>query len=111
MCSQQVVLLDFVMNTCVTARIVHASHVYYSFPSSPFIPLLCHRFSLQVASDRKQQLKSLERKIRPMEDLFREFRAWLQAAGGGLAALRPFGVEAEQRKGQLEQATVSVVAL
>ena len=43
----------------------------------------------QLASDKKSQLKGLHHKIWTMEDLFREFQAWLGATEEELGGLSP----------------------
>ena len=59
-------------------------------------------------SDKKSELKALDRKVRPMEDLFAKFRSWLEESKAGLVALSPAPSLAEQaeREKTLRQAQV-----
>lgn len=62
----------------------------------------------QRVSDKRSELKALDRKVRPMEDLFSKFRAWMQESEGELEALTPVPslAEKEDRNKTLTQAQV-----
>ena len=60
-----------------------------------------------MAKEKQQKLRSLEKKIRPMEDLFHEFRTWMSSTEEKLAALSPAAIKEEERREQLELALVS----
>ena len=55
---------------------------------------------MQHLSGKRSELKALEKKLAPMEDLFALFRAWLAKSQMQLASLepRPSTVEKEERK-------------
>ncbi len=40
-------------------------------------------------SDKKSELKALDRKVRPMEDMFGKFQSWLEGSRESLASLSP----------------------
>ena len=44
---------------------------------------------MQRVSDKKSEMKALEKKIHPMEDMFAKFRAWLGESKEHLASLTP----------------------
>lgn len=62
----------------------------------------------QRVSDKKSELKALDRKVRPMEDMFAKFRSWLAESKAGLSAFSPAPSLAEEaeRKKALRQAQV-----
>lgn len=67
---------------------------------------------LQRVSDKKSELKALDRKVRPMEDMFAKFRSWLEESKTGLSALSPapsLAQEAEREKA-IKQAQVCGMA-
>ena len=68
--------------------------------------LICVR--AQVAAERQQSLKALERKVWPMEELLCRLGVWLAGTEERLAALSPSAGEARQRQHQVaEEAEVS----
>ena len=61
-------------------------------------------------SDKKSELKALDRKVRPMEDMFAKFRSWLEGSKESLASLTPppsLAAEGEREK-TLRQAQVEI---
>ena len=40
-------------------------------------------------SDKKSELKALDRKVRPMEDMFSKFQSWLEGSRESLVSLTP----------------------
>ena len=63
---------------------------------------------VQRVSDKKSELKALDRKVRPMEDMFAKFRSWLEGSREGLASLTPPPslAQGEDRDKALRQAQV-----
>jgi hypothetical protein len=61
-----------------------------------------------MVSDKKSELKVLDRKVRSMEDMFAKFRAWLVESGETLSALSPAPSPAEEAEAEktLKQAQV-----
>lgn len=64
-------------------------------------------FLFQVATGKKTDLKALGRKVLPMEDLFRQFRAWLESTNDTLDKLSPAATDQPERGQQLQKAKVS----
>ena len=84
-------------------------HLTFPLPSSPSSLTPSHLTPShyhQLASDKKTQLRTLDRKVRPMEDLFKEFRAWLGATEKKLGDLSPPAGESGEREQQLQEAKV-----
>ena len=69
----------------------------------------CSAYYIQRVSDKRSELKALDRKVRPMEDMFAKFRAWLEESKASLSSLTPPPslAEGEQREKVLKQAEVS----
>lgn len=61
----------------------------------------------QAIESKRSNLKTLEKKVRPMEDLFQKFRAWLLEMGTHLSSLSPPSQQEGERSKQLQQAKVS----
>jgi len=63
---------------------------------------------VQRLSGKRSELKALEKKLAPMEDLFARFRAWLAKSQMQLASLepRPSAAEKEERMKTLKLAQV-----
>ncbi len=59
-------------------------------------------------SDKKSELKALDRKVRPMEDMFAKFRSWLEGSRESLEGLTP-PPSLEERGKTLRQAKVSYI--
>lgn len=60
----------------------------------------------QTATGKKADLKALGKKVHPMEDLFHQFRAWLESANSALDKLSPAATDQPEREQQLQQAKV-----
>ena len=60
----------------------------------------------QIAAGKKTDLKALGRKVHPMEDLFRQFKAWLESTNDTLDKLSPAASEQPEREQQLQKAKV-----
>jgi hypothetical protein len=63
---------------------------------------------LQAATGKKTDLKTLGRKVHPMEDLFRQFKGWLEGTNDTLDKLSPAASEQSEREQQLQKAKVHV---
>lgn len=61
---------------------------------------------LQAVGSKRSDVKTLEKKVRPMEDLFQKFRAWLSEIGTQLSSLSPPSPQDGERSKQLQQAKV-----
>ena len=61
---------------------------------------------LQAIGSKRSDLKTLEKKVRPMEDLFQKFRTWLSEIGTQLSSLSPPSQQEGERSRQLQQAKV-----
>lgn len=59
-----------------------------------------------MATDHRQELDGLEKKVRPMEDILCEFKGWMAAIREKLNGLSPIAKDLEQRHNQLLQAEV-----
>ena len=60
----------------------------------------------QVAVGKRGDLKTLGRKVHPMEDLFHQFQAWLESTNLTLDKLSPAATDQAEREEQLKQAKV-----
>ncbi len=60
----------------------------------------------QGIASKKGDLKTLGKKVVPMEDLFQKFRSWLKETGSQLASLSPPSTENPGRSRQMQQAKV-----
>lgn len=63
----------------------------------------------KAISDKRMELKSLEKKVHPMEDLFKQFRAWLEDTNNQLDALSPVAIASPERDQQLQKAKVHIL--
>ena len=60
----------------------------------------------QAIASKRGDLKTLGKKVKPMEDLFQKFRSWLKETEAQLASLSPPSTEDPDRTRQLQQAKV-----
>ena len=99
-------------NCCSVMQLLsfHWYSIWTTLSPSPHTHLCIHTNThsphRQLASDKKSQLKAVDHKIRTMEDLFREFRAWLGATDEELIGLSPVARESSDREQQLQETKV-----
>ena len=66
-----------------------------------------------MLSDKKSELKALERKVRPMEDMFSKLNAWMKGSKEQLTSLhpRPSPDEKLERERVLKQMQVQCIRI